>query len=215
MYIPAHFSPDEALVDELLRNHGAADLVTVTPEGLVATLLPFVWAPSATTRGAAMSPPMWFHLRDAHVVDAVCPQTVRRRIDPLHPITEIEPTLVHTQRLPSFASVMQPTISLGMPSRVVYQRRDPRDKRPSPLPMEAAQRTWLESSSSDRIRMGSKSPGCHLNIFQHNTLRVSVLEKQLHYLLSVRCASSSNTLISGKPCRLPTSKSLKSCPAYS
>ena len=24
MYIPAHFSPDEALVDELLRTHGAA-----------------------------------------------------------------------------------------------------------------------------------------------------------------------------------------------
>jgi transcriptional regulator len=52
MYIPAHFSPDEALVDELLRNHGAADLVTVTPEGLVATLLPFVWVPSAGAHGA-------------------------------------------------------------------------------------------------------------------------------------------------------------------
>ena len=37
MYIPAHFAPDEALVDELLRNHGAADLVTVTDQGLVAT----------------------------------------------------------------------------------------------------------------------------------------------------------------------------------
>ena len=33
MYIPAHFAPDEALVDELLRNHGAADLVTVTRAG--------------------------------------------------------------------------------------------------------------------------------------------------------------------------------------
>ena len=47
MYIPAHFSPDEALVDELLRNHGAADLVTVTPQGLVATLLPFIYVPPA------------------------------------------------------------------------------------------------------------------------------------------------------------------------
>lgn len=47
MYIPAHFAPDEALVDELLRNHGAADLVTVTPEGIVATMLPFVYVPPA------------------------------------------------------------------------------------------------------------------------------------------------------------------------
>ena len=52
MYIPAHFSPDEALVDELLRNHGAADLVTVTPQGLVATMLPFVWVPSAGEHGS-------------------------------------------------------------------------------------------------------------------------------------------------------------------
>jgi transcriptional regulator len=47
MYVPAHFAPDAALVDELLRNHGAADLVTVTPEGLVATMLPFIYVPSA------------------------------------------------------------------------------------------------------------------------------------------------------------------------
>jgi transcriptional regulator len=45
MYIPAHFSPDAALVAELLRNHGAADLVTLTPQGLVATMLPFVYVP--------------------------------------------------------------------------------------------------------------------------------------------------------------------------
>jgi transcriptional regulator len=45
MYIPAHFAPDEAAVDALLRNHGAADLVTVTPAGLVATMLPFVYVP--------------------------------------------------------------------------------------------------------------------------------------------------------------------------
>ena len=52
MYIPAHFAPDEATVDELLRNHGAADLVTVTAEGLMATFLPFIYEPSAGTRGA-------------------------------------------------------------------------------------------------------------------------------------------------------------------
>ena len=47
MYIPAHFTPDEALVDELLRNHGAADLVTQTEQGLVATMLPFIYVPPA------------------------------------------------------------------------------------------------------------------------------------------------------------------------
>jgi transcriptional regulator len=45
MYIPAHFQPDPAAVDQLLRQHGAADLVTVTERGLVATLLPFVYVP--------------------------------------------------------------------------------------------------------------------------------------------------------------------------
>jgi transcriptional regulator len=45
MYVPAHFAPDQTQVDELLRNHGAADLVTVTERGLVATMLPFVYVP--------------------------------------------------------------------------------------------------------------------------------------------------------------------------
>jgi transcriptional regulator len=52
MYIPAHFAPDKALVDELLRNHGAADLVTATEQGLVATLLPFIYVPSQRPHGA-------------------------------------------------------------------------------------------------------------------------------------------------------------------
>ena len=53
MYIPAHFAPDAALVDELLHNHGAADLVTVTEQGLVATMLPFIYVPpgEASTGG--------------------------------------------------------------------------------------------------------------------------------------------------------------------
>jgi transcriptional regulator len=53
MYIPAHFAPDAALVHELLRNHGAADLVTVTEQGLVATMLPFIYVPpdEASTAG--------------------------------------------------------------------------------------------------------------------------------------------------------------------
>ena len=47
MYVPAHFAPDEALVEELLRNHGAADLVTQTGQGLAATMLPFIYVPPA------------------------------------------------------------------------------------------------------------------------------------------------------------------------
>ncbi|MBP2326559.1 transcriptional regulator [Kibdelosporangium banguiense] len=43
MYVPAHFAPDDDAVQELLTHHGAADLVTSTPQGLVATLLPFVY----------------------------------------------------------------------------------------------------------------------------------------------------------------------------
>ncbi len=33
MYIPAHFAADEQAVDDLLTHHGAADLITATPEG--------------------------------------------------------------------------------------------------------------------------------------------------------------------------------------
>ncbi len=52
MYVPAHFAPDEAAVGELLRNHGAADLVTLTDEGMMATFLPFIYEPSAGAHGA-------------------------------------------------------------------------------------------------------------------------------------------------------------------
>src|ERR1700750_2340299 len=52
MYVPAHFAPDQTQVDELLRNHGAADLVTVTERGLVATMLPFVYVPPSDPAAA-------------------------------------------------------------------------------------------------------------------------------------------------------------------
>ena len=52
MYIPAHFAPDDETVGELLRNHGAADLVTLTGQGLVATMLPFIYVPEAGEHGA-------------------------------------------------------------------------------------------------------------------------------------------------------------------
>lgn len=43
MYVPAHFAaPSDAAVADLLDHHGAADLITPTAHGLVATLLPFV-----------------------------------------------------------------------------------------------------------------------------------------------------------------------------
>jgi len=43
MYVPKHFAADDETIHELLVNHGAADLVTMTPDGLVATMLPFVY----------------------------------------------------------------------------------------------------------------------------------------------------------------------------
>ena len=50
MYIPAHFAVDDAEVEELLAKHGAADLVTLTEDGLLATMLPFAYEPSAAAR---------------------------------------------------------------------------------------------------------------------------------------------------------------------
>ena len=52
MYIPAHFAATAAEVDELLAKHGAADLITLTDEGLLATMLPFAYEPSAGEHGA-------------------------------------------------------------------------------------------------------------------------------------------------------------------
>ncbi|HEV2252346.1 MAG TPA: FMN-binding negative transcriptional regulator [Streptosporangiaceae bacterium] len=52
MYIPAHFAATAAAVDELLAKHGAADLITLTDDGLLATMLPFAYEPSAGEHGA-------------------------------------------------------------------------------------------------------------------------------------------------------------------
>ncbi|HVN11370.1 MAG TPA: FMN-binding negative transcriptional regulator [Kineosporiaceae bacterium] len=54
MYVPAHFAMDDAAVRDLLEHHGAADLITATSAGLVATTLPFVYAPAAGERGALL-----------------------------------------------------------------------------------------------------------------------------------------------------------------
>jgi transcriptional regulator len=52
VYVPGHFVADAGTVRELLDGHGAADLVTVTGRGLVATLLPFVFEPGIGEHGA-------------------------------------------------------------------------------------------------------------------------------------------------------------------
>jgi transcriptional regulator len=52
VYVPAHFAPpDDDSIRDLLRHHGAADLVTSTGDGLVATLLPFIYDEPAAEGG--------------------------------------------------------------------------------------------------------------------------------------------------------------------
>jgi transcriptional regulator len=64
MYVPKHFAADESVVRELLVGHGAGDLITSTADGLLATLLPFVYDPSVGEQGAllghvARNNPQW------------------------------------------------------------------------------------------------------------------------------------------------------------
>ena len=54
MYVPKQFEMGDAAVQELLTEHGAGDLITATSEGLLATLLPFVYDPSVGDRGALL-----------------------------------------------------------------------------------------------------------------------------------------------------------------
>jgi transcriptional regulator len=54
MYVPSHFAADPQTVHDLLTHQGASDLVTATPGGLVATLLPFVYDPSVGEHGALL-----------------------------------------------------------------------------------------------------------------------------------------------------------------
>lgn len=54
MYVPAHFSAEDDAVRELLLHHGAADLITPTADGLLATLLPFIHDAEAGERGALL-----------------------------------------------------------------------------------------------------------------------------------------------------------------
>jgi transcriptional regulator len=43
VYVPAHFKPDDSAVHELLVRMGAADLITMTARGLMATMLPLLY----------------------------------------------------------------------------------------------------------------------------------------------------------------------------
>ncbi|WP_457948886.1 FMN-binding negative transcriptional regulator [Pseudarthrobacter sp. alpha12b] len=64
MYIPAHFAAQPDAIRNLLASPGAANLVTMTDQGLMATLLPFAFNPAAGERGAlqahmARNNPQW------------------------------------------------------------------------------------------------------------------------------------------------------------
>jgi transcriptional regulator len=54
MYVPEHFAMDDAAVRDLLDFHGAGDLVTATDQGLVSTLLPFVYDPRPGPQGSLL-----------------------------------------------------------------------------------------------------------------------------------------------------------------
>jgi transcriptional regulator len=64
MYIPAHFAAGPDAIDDLLTRPAAGNLVTFTSQGLLATLLPFVFEPSVGEHGAlhghlARNNPQW------------------------------------------------------------------------------------------------------------------------------------------------------------
>jgi transcriptional regulator len=52
MYVPAHFEAGPDAIRNLLTRSGAANLVTMTSHGLLATLIPFVYDPDAGGHGA-------------------------------------------------------------------------------------------------------------------------------------------------------------------
>ena len=54
MYVPGHFAMDDAAVQELLLRHGAGDLVTATSDGLLATMLPFIYDAGIGEHGALL-----------------------------------------------------------------------------------------------------------------------------------------------------------------
>jgi transcriptional regulator len=61
MYVPQHLAADDAVVQDLLTNHGAANLITSTADGLLATFLPLIYdAAAGTLLGhVARNNPQW------------------------------------------------------------------------------------------------------------------------------------------------------------
>lgn len=64
MYIPAHFEAGPDVIHELLTRPNAANLVTMTTQGLLATFLPLIYDPSIGEHGAlhghlARTNPQW------------------------------------------------------------------------------------------------------------------------------------------------------------
>ncbi|WP_104138607.1 FMN-binding negative transcriptional regulator [Arthrobacter sp. ZGTC131] len=64
MYTPEHFAARPDAVQDLLTRPAAANLITATPQGILATLLPFVYDPSVGEHGAlqghlARNNPQW------------------------------------------------------------------------------------------------------------------------------------------------------------
>ncbi|MHA7289163.1 FMN-binding negative transcriptional regulator [Arthrobacter sp. MDT3-24] len=55
MYTPAHFAASPDSISHLLTRPAAANLVTKTSQGLLATLLPFVYDPSIGEHGALLA----------------------------------------------------------------------------------------------------------------------------------------------------------------
>lgn len=49
VYVPDHFRPTDAEVAELLANIGAAELITATADGILATFLPLIHEPAGST----------------------------------------------------------------------------------------------------------------------------------------------------------------------
>ena len=62
MYVPEHFRPAEADVQELLQRLDACDLVTQTAAGLLATMLPLVYDPPGSRMGVGPAGSLMGHV---------------------------------------------------------------------------------------------------------------------------------------------------------
>ncbi len=62
MYVPDHFRPTDADVRELLAHLAAAELITATADGLLATMLPLIHEPAGATDAAGERGRLMGHL---------------------------------------------------------------------------------------------------------------------------------------------------------